>query len=75
MRALTVFGVVDGVMVAAPLVGAGYHWPEHQGILWALAIVVFVGGFLATVMGACLTSSNRRTLEKMEKYRVNQEPE
>lgn len=75
LKGLFLVGMVDGLIVAAPLVGVGWLWPEYRGLLWALAIAMWVGGFLATFMGATMISGNDHIPERPVSYRVDDELE
>lgn len=58
LSGLFLVGLMDGFIVALPLVIAGWIWPEYRYPLWALSIALGASGFMAVIFWAILSSAN-----------------
>ena len=58
MRGLFSVGLMDGTILAGPLIVAALIWPGLRKVLLAAAIVAGTAGFLVTILAALFTQIN-----------------
>lgn len=75
---LCLVGVLDGLILACPLILLASIWPDKRQALLMSSMILIVLGFLVTILGAALSSCNRQEEDPLPvkgRYRVNHEPE